>query len=231
MFTQDNQTLYFTNPRYNLALILAELAKIVTNAGGSVKPAYHHGYIENRTFYECATEAEQRALRFEYSIENGTQTDPEKIEKLKKAAAELRREAAELRKQGEESKAEASHTNYIIFTLDGYYYNIDFSDNVFEDFHYTKTPIRENNTISRDTYREKLNKDFFADCFFYIKDAKPEIAEDRKEAANMIFNQVTAANPCRIYRETYRKRVPNYYNNHYHYETIAKPERTEKIDF
>lgn len=231
MFTMNGQTLYFSNAKYNLTLIIKELEKIVLNEGGNVKPAYHNGYIINRSFLEAAQENENHAARLEELTASKYANDPAKVKKWKTAAANLKAEAEELRKKAEESTAEASHTGYIIFTLNGFYYSIDFNDNVFEDFYYTKTPIKDGNRISRDTYREKLIKSWFHNCFYSLDDAKPELAEDRKEAANIIFNIITAAPACEVYRETYRKRVQNYYNSGYHYETLTKPERIEKLTF
>ena len=225
MFTQENQTLYLTTWQYNAALIIEELEKIVTNAGGSVKPARHRGYIENRSYCEAAKEAEMRALRLEAYGKNGNG------EKLKNKISELREEAEELKKEAEKSRAAAGNLTYITFILNGKYYYMQFDENPFFDFFYQKTKVNERNERSRDIYLEKLDKKWLHDCFIMLSMQKPEIAEDRKEAANIIFNILTSAKESEKAIDTYRKRVPNYYNNGYHYETVREKERFEKIDF
>lgn len=228
MFTKENQTLYLSCWQYNAALILEELAKIIIDNGGHVKPAYHRGYIENRSFYECAQDAQRKAERLTENVKSGI---VEMNEKRSESLAKWTAEAEENKKAGEASRTPAEHITYIIFTLNGFYYSIELNENPFFEFYYRKTPITANNERSRDAVGEELNKDFLHDCFIMISEQKPGIAEDRKEAANMIFNQVTSAKPCKKAIESTRRRVANTYNSGYHYETIQGRERLEKIDF
>lgn len=228
MFTKDGQTLYLNTWEYNAALILAELAKIIENNGGRVKPAYHAGYIENRAFAECAHKRQMDADRIEELINTG---EIEATEKRLDIVKKYREEAAELLKAEEATHAPASHLTYLVFTLDGFYYNVELDDNPFFDFSYCKTPITAKNERSRDAYHMPLDKSWLYDCFLMMNAQKPGINEDRREAANVIFNAVVSAKPCEKAIDKTRRRVKNTYNSGYHYETVSAPERMEKIDF
>lgn len=232
MFYQDGQTLYFNNAKYNLTLILNELVKIVENEGGKVKPAYHNGYIENRSYYEIANECKTRRLRFQAALEEGKVTEPEKVEKLKAAIEKWKEEEEENEKAGEESKRAVAHEGYIRFTLNGYCYYFQMPENVFsyEDIRAIKTKII-NNQYSKDAASDEIPRGWLWDCFYSISDQKPEIEEDRKEAANIIFNELVKMPESKKIIDTHKKRVPNTYNNGYHYEIVRDKERLEKIDF
>ena len=71
------------------------------------------------------------------------------------------------------------------------------------------------------------NKEWLFDSFFKFDCSNDDI----KESANMIFNKLLKYPMCKLDREKERKRVPNYYNNGYHYEIIEKPIQKKKIDF
>ena len=229
MFTKENQTLYLTTWDYNRILIIAELAKIVTDNGGKVKPGYsfNNGYIVNRSITQAISEAKSKAEAVKENIENGKAKDTEKaaayLEKLNKTVAEL--------ETINNDPVEVDNGGYIRFILDGYYYGVDFPDNPFFEFWTSKTKVREDNTISRDVYSDRLEtNDFLWNCFVSIS-GKIATKDDRREAANIIFNKLITAKESEHYTETEKRRVANTYNSGYHYETIRKPERTEKIDF
>ena len=54
---------------------------------------------------------------------------------------------------------------------------------------------------------------------------------DIVEAANLIYNMLITSNNSPIIRNSRRQRVPNTYNNGYHYETIYNKEKFVDIDF
>ena len=120
----------------------------------------------------------------------------------------------------------ATHTTYISFILDETYYYYQVNENPFFEFYYSKTPIR-NGKRSRDAGLEADEKEWLYDCFFKSNCGQPDIVE----AANLIFNMLCNAPMSKIIRDSYKRRVPNTYNDGYHIETVYKPERIEKIDF
>ena len=121
------------------------------------------------------------------------------------------------------------NSNYITFVLDNYHYYLQLDDNPFFDFHFWKTPV-VNNKASKDAVAENLDKSWLWDCFLY-SDERRAANDDRKEAANLIFNALISAPECKKRIDSHRVRVPNSYNNGYHYETIKDKERFETIDF
>lgn len=78
-----------------------------------------------------------------------------------------------------------------------------------------------------DACSDDLSKEWLHDCFFSFNCSKADI----KEAANLIFNQLVTAPKSVIRIDYVKRRVPNYYNNGYHYEKIYNKERFEKINF
>lgn len=119
-----------------------------------------------------------------------------------------------------------THTSYITFVLDGFYYYYQVDSNAFFPFYFTKRPII-NEKYSRDAYLDNDPKEWFFDCFF----SKSCCDADVVEAANLIFNMLCNAAPSQICRNRKRQRVPNTYNSGYHYETVFEPERFARIDF
>lgn len=119
-----------------------------------------------------------------------------------------------------------THTSYIRFILDEtlYYYEVD--ENPFFDFYYSKAPIK-NGEYSKDAVLEADKKEWLFDCFFKSNCGEPDIIE----AANLVFNMLCNAPMSRIIREGRKQRVSNTYNDGWHFETVYKPERMEKVDF
>lgn len=221
--THDGQRLYLNSWNYNAALIFSELAKIIENAGGRVKPCAHYASISNRSITEARNEHTERAEKMRAAAERIT--DPEKSEKLKAAAAKEAEKAAEL-DQIDNTPRDAAHIGYISFVLNNVYYYYQTDRNPFFPFYYIKTPIREGK-YSRDAACTEDEKTWLYDCFFYATCSDA----DRREAANLIFNMLVTAPPSEIIRDHRRQRVPNTYNSGYHYETVYSPERLEKISF
>lgn len=173
---KKNERLYLNNWQYNIAIIMTELAKIIENEGGRVKP-HPTAIISNRTVLN---------------------SDPVRV----------------------------THTNYITFVYDGFYYYYQVDDNPFFDFYYRKTKLN-GNKYSRNVYLEKDKKEWVFDCLFSYECTQAE----RKEIANLIFNYLVSAKESERYREKEKIMVPNVYNDGYHYETVCKPERMETVNF
>lgn len=210
---KDGEKLYLSNWQYNACRILSELAVIVDNHGGKVKPN-RKPVIQNRTLLGAVRECKEK---IEYA---------ENLELTEKRAFYLKNQREQLEKM-ESIKNDpimVSHTTWIHFVLDGFMYTYDVDDNPFFDFHYSKTPIVKNR-YSLDAYRMEDKKEWLFDCFFSFNVSEADI----KEAANLIFNMLVNAKQSEIWRDGKKQRVPNIYDGGYHYEMIYRPERFETL--
>ena len=216
IITKENERLYLSNWNYNCAQILSELAKIVTNNGGKVKPT-KTAIISNRSISEAIHENENRLERLENAVAEGRGTETA-IDTITAKIKEL--------KSVNNEPIQVTHLTYIDFVLDGVYYSYSTDDNPFFPFHIYKTPIKDGKR-SADAGAVEDGKEWLFDCFFSANCAKSDI----KEAANLIYNMLIKSKNSPIIRDSRRQRVQNTYNSGYHYETIYSPERFSKVDF
>lgn len=214
--SRDNERLYLNSWNYNAALILAELAKIIENKGGRVKPGLHTAVISNRSLEGKIKEVKDRIKSLE-SIEE--------TEEIKFAIENLSKELIELESIDNEPIT-VTHTSYISFIFDDFYYYYQVDDNPFFDFYYKKNHIKDGKYISN-TYPGKDKQSWWNDCFLSFRCSEA----DRKEGANLIFNMLVSAEPSEIYREEEERKVPNTYNDGWHWEKVIKPNQYKKIDF
>ena len=216
---KENQRLYPNAWNYNGALILTELAKIVINNGGKVKPL-KNAIISNGSIDDIIREYTEKLERYNRIIGSGKGN-----EKTKAAAICLKNELEKIQKINSDPVT-VTHTSYISFVLDGIYYYYQLDGNPFLEFYYIKTPVNKGR-YSRDAALMEDPKDWLYDCFYDVECCNAE----RVEAAQLIFNMLVNAGDSPIIRDKTRRCVPNTYNGGYHYETVYSPERFEKIDF
>ena len=217
--------LYLSNWDYNAALIIEELAAIVENNGGTVKPGTVT-IIENRALNENMRTAAARLEQLERIEADAPGTNEKRTEAMKLLRADI-----EKWERIDNSPRTVHHCTwssaYISFKLGGMYYYYQTDSNPFFDFHYQKTPIDVNGTISRCACLENDPKEWLYDCFLRA-DATDA---DRREAANLIYNMLVKASPSVIRRDSRRVRVRNQYDGRYHYETIFEKEHREVVNF
>ena len=218
--TRDSERLYLSNWEYNMVIILNELRNIVKNNGGNVKKT-NTAIVTNRTLSEAKREAEQRLEQLE-KIEKEI---PGNNEHRTKAIKEYRDKVGKY-SNVDNTPIELPCASWITFTLDGMYYSLSMDDNPFFDFYLIKTPIVDGK-YSQDASAEVFTRDWLYDCFFRCDASQ----DDRKEAANMIFNACINAKRSPIIRDKKRIRVPNKYDDNYHYETIYGKERIAEVTF
>ena len=215
---KENERLYPATWEYNAACILTELAKIITNNGGKVKPL-HTAIISNRSITAAKQEYTEKIERF---------TELEKVNHNEKRATLIKaysEKLVELEKV-DDTPVSVTHTSYISFVYNGFYFYYQVDSNPFFEFSYIKTPVN-NGKYSQDAVLEEDKKEWLFNCFFSATCSKSDI----KEAAKLIFNMLVSAKPSIIRRDYKKQRVSNLYNSGYHYETIYSPERFVKIDF
>lgn len=213
--SRDGQRLYLESWRYNAALILTELARIIENNGGRVKPLCT-AVISNRHLEGTIKNLKDQIERLESLKET---------EKIKTVIGNLSKELIELESIDNEPIT-VTHTSYISFIFDDFYYYYQVDDNPFFDFCYKKNHIKNGKYISN-TYHRKDKQSWWNDCFLSFRCSEA----DRKEAANLIFNMLVSAEPSEIYREEEERKVLNTYNDGWHWEKVIKPNQYEKIDF
>lgn len=216
--TKENQRLYPATWEYNAARITTELAKIVENHGGRVKYG-NAAIISNRSIQNAIFEKENRIEQLKrINAENFKETRNAAIKALEKEIEEL--------KQINNDPLPVTHTGYIQFIFENNYYYFSTDSNPFFPFHYIKTPVK-NGKYSKDACCMEDKKEWLFDCFFSWGCSNADI----KEGANLIFNMLCNAPFSKILRDERRQRVPNVYNNGFHYETVYAPERIAEIDF
>ena len=213
--SRDGQRLYLGSWKYNAALILTELAKIIENNGGRVKPLYT-AVISNRHLESIIKNLKDQIEGLESLKET---------EKIKNVIGNLSKELAEL-ELIDNTPITVTHTSYISFIFDDFYYYYQVDNNPFFDFYYEKNHIKDGKYIGN-TYLEKDNQSWWNDCFLSFRCSEA----DRKEAANLIFNMLVSAEPSKIYREEEERKVPNAYDDGWHWEKVIKPNLYIKIDF
>lgn len=218
IITRENERLYLSSWNYNAAQILTELAKIVINNGGNVAPT-KTAIISNRSIDEVIHENENRINRIIERRNNGKKVNDAII-------AELTAENEAIKGINNEPIT-VTHLTYINFTIDGVYYSYYVDDNPFFPFHIYKTPIKDGKRSADAAGVEDEKKWITNDCFYKMNCSKSDIVE----AANLIYNMLITSNNSPIIRNSRRQRVPNTYNNGYHYETIYSKERFVDVDF
>lgn len=199
------ETLYFTNWNYNAARILQRLGKLIDDNGGVIASTYEHSFntlytLHNRTLSGAIREQAERVQRLE-ELNRDASTAREKLEELQTIKC---------------PPIKTRFKSWIGFVLDNTYYNLSFDTNPFFPFHLQKIKVN-NLSYTGDFYMEELNKNnWMFDCLFSFNCTDAEI----KEITNLLFNELQAAPLSGEYIETTKKRVPNLYDDGYHYETI-----------
>ena len=222
-FHNEDQTLYPGSLEYNYCLVMNELTKIAEDCGAIIKPETPsgRGYVVNRAIFEKIAECENRIARLK------------EIAADEKLAARITKSIPATIKEYEDEIQRLNaidnspvriERSFIHFVLDGVYYYFDFPDNPFFEHTFTKTPV-VNGKISRDCYGVTDPKEWLFDSLFRMDCSMDDI----KESANIIFNMLMNGKYSEKYRDGRRQRVPNTYNGGYHYETIYRPERVERL--
>lgn len=218
MIIKENKRLYLTTWEYNAACILTELAKIVVNNGGKVKPL-HNAIISNSSITDAKQEYTEKVKRL---------AELEKVRHNEKRAAAIKaysEKLAELERV-DNTPVVVTHTSYISFVYNGFYFYYQVDSNPFFNFLYIKTPVKDEK-YSQNVCMEDDKKEWVSDCFFSATCSKSDV----EEAAKFIFNMLISAKPSIVRRDCKKQRVSNLYDGGYHYETIYSPERFAKIDF
>lgn len=199
--TPNSERRYLTTWHYNAALILEELENIVKNHGGKLCETWQYEkppeWLTTRKTYLITNRGLTKEIR---------ETE-ERIERLKKIGNTNMQKEYEQKLEGykqidnEPVLVHRADYLYIHFTLDGYFYSYSMDCNPFFEFRYSKMKITDNNQINQNYYSNEDKKEWLYDCFWRFDCS----AADRREAANLIFNMLLAANTNRTYSDKNRR--------------------------
>lgn len=106
--------------------------------------------------------------------------------------------------------------DYIQFVLDGYLYYVQLNDNPLFIGRFSKVRINEKGEAAKNVYIDELDTVYFDYSM---------TEEEIKESAFNLYEYVTNAKPTKAYVERTKKRVPNIYDDGWHWEYITKFER------
>ena len=120
-----------------------------------------------------------------------------------------------------------THTSYISFVMDDYYYYFQLDDNPLFPFYYQKSPIKNGKTYKTVYLTELPKEKWMYDCLLSADCCEADI----KEIAHLLFNILCKAKSCDIVVKRKKVHVPNTYNDGYHYETVVIGETDREIDF
>lgn len=214
---KDNERHYATSWQLNSARILTRLAQLVTAQGGKVKPL-HPAVLSDRNLEDACT-ATQRRLEYWNKL-TFTYAPDERQTIVSKLQHEL------ARFQSIPNLITVTHTSYISFVMNGFYYSFSLDDNPFFPFYYMKTPI-ENGTYSGDACLENASKSWAVNALLGFGCSDSEI----ETAAQAILAILLAAPLSTLRHDTQRTRIPNTYDSGYHFENVPIKECRFKIDF
>lgn len=218
--TQDGERLYLNSWNYNAMLILNEVGKLVTAAGGRVQPA-KTAIITNRSVTSAKAEYSSKLEKLREADEH-LQPNESRTEHINTLTAKLN-----VLEAIDNEPVEVPGRSWIKFVLDGMIYYLEMDDNPFFDFNYYKTPVSEDGEYSQDTCLDAFPKGWLADILLTYECTE----DDRKRAADEVFNMLHKAEITPIVLSSKRIRVPNRYDGGYHYEDIYEKERIGRVDF
>lgn len=220
--TKDNERLYPATWEYNAARVITRLALVIENYGGRVKYG-KNAVISNRSIDNAIIEKQSRIERLkELNALNNLTANEEKRDAVIKSLAQ---DIEELKTLNNEPLT-VTHTSYISFIFNDFYYYFQVDSNPFFPFYYSKTPVN-GDRYSKDAALQESKKEWLYECLLSWTCNDSEI----KEIANLIFNELCSASASPIIRDHKKQRVSNTYNTGYHYEIIYAPERIATIDF
>ena len=218
LILKENERLYPSTWEYNSCRIMSALVEIVAKNGGRVKPQ-KKVIISDRYLEETKIKLSNRI---------------DCLKELEQKKHKDIRENAIIEKEKELKKLELinndpiqiTHTTYISFIYENYYYYYQMDENPFFEFYYIKTPIK-NGEYSCNALLTESKKTWLYDCYLKVGCTENDI----KKAAEYIFNMLINYNSSQIRLDKKRVRVPNSYDNSYHYETIYEKEHFASVDF
>ena len=154
----NNERLYLRPWKYNSCRILSKLAEKVESDGGKVKPT-KTAIISRQGLQQSIMDVEYKIARLDEIVKRDGTTD-ERAAAINKFVDELDR-----LKNIDDTPITVTHTTYISFVLDGFYYYFQTDSNPFFDFYYIKTKVTDGK-YSKDASIEQDKKEWLYDDLF-----------------------------------------------------------------
>ena len=229
----ENKTLWFEGSKYNLARVIEKIADMVLDRGGKVKELEDNVTIRTRGYSE-------KMMRVQYRIDASKRmlaAHEEMRDTIMKAIEKYEAEYRELERLKE--AAPVVHSRFsgrygicatcLSFVLDGTFYRFSFSDNPFFPDGYSKIKLNDAGEYYGQYYGMNLTTEDEIKEYFVDELWKPCASEELIAAvAEDIFTRLMDAAPSERYFETERRRVPNTYNDGWHWETVTSKRGNEK---
>lgn len=229
----ENKTLWFNGSKYNSARVIEMIADIVLERGGRVKELKDNvtirtrGYSEKMMHIQDRIEASKRMLA----------DHEEKRESIEKAIRKYEDEYREL--EALKEAAPVIHSRFsgrygicagcLSFVLDGTFYRFSFADNPFFPDGYSKIKLNDDGEYFGQYYGMNLTQEDEIKEYFIDELWKPCASEEGiKWVAEDIFDRLMKCPYSERYYETERRRVPNTYNDGWHWETVTSKRGNEK---
>jgi hypothetical protein len=203
-------TLWYGGHEYNEVRVIERLADLVAEKGGRVEIHAENLLIKPRGFREVIRKEQKRLAGL---IKRGLDVEKSMLKINELEERERNAPAIESRfcsKYGLSS-------GWIHFTLNGYYYSFSFADNPFFEDVYMKIRL-ENGSYIGEYYANTIE-----DKTYYLDELWSACASEStiNDVAKRILDVMETGDSSKRIIEKERKRVPNTYNNGYHYETIV----------
>ncbi len=186
--------LYLKSWDYNAALILQNLEQIARDHGAEIVTSWKRDKTEmtqviNRTLSGAIRETAEMVDSLAKNQRPALEEYRRKLEKLEA----IPNTPVIIPEQ-------YTWYHHIGFVLDGYYYYYGMDSNPFFNFTYCKTPVTETWQYNRNTYHENDKKEWLVDILFSYSCTD----QDRRKAAQAIFEMLTRARPGHVYRDKNR---------------------------
>ena len=219
--TSSGQRLYLTTWCFNAVRVMGELASIVTEAGGRVKPV-KAAIVSDRSLSSELHKCRERLEKLREVERTSKRPNPARTSAILNLKSRV-----EYLESLDNSPIEVYGQSWINFVLDNkkYYFSID--DNMFMDLTYSKIPLNPDGTYNGDYCIDAFRRDWMGDFMFSYCCPKETV----RTAAQRVFDALLAASDSRVRVETHRVRVPNRYNSGFHYEMVPDKPRISRIDF
>lgn len=217
--------LYVENAKYKEVLLMKEMLKEVCKRGGFEVCEKGHEFMIKQTYklYNGnilfqISELQGKISKIEQAICNNAK-DTGNYKTRKKYLNETREKLKKLTQAKIESNAPICSRNFdsLSFVLSNKFYHVWFDENPFFDHHFIKEPIYENGLTLNNYYAQAMEindilGDFLLDYDF----------SNTQNIASKIIDYLVSCKDCEQYFDYQKVRVPNLYDDGFHYETVKK---------
>lgn len=235
----ETKELWFGGVEYNEARVIEKIGDLVLEKGGRIKTYKNeHGVdIRARGYRDKMHRIQKEISRYESLLTKKEEYRERFLDTIAKKKEEIR----DLERL--EAAAPVIHSRFggyhgiccqsINFVLDSTYFNFSFSYNAFMEDTYTKIKLTEEGEYTGRYYTELMTKENEPKEYFVDDLWTPCAKEETIEwVAAYILDRLSKVPASGRVIEKKRRRVPNTYNDSWHWETETIMDRAKrKIEF